>query len=108
MDCDSAAINESVQQSVSNSHENAAYLGQDRHLQGVHKFNFAHDSVAASILSLPTGAVAQTETVEEHWIASLENFDVADTGVCDMGVYARCSVPAWSRSGAAGNCLIIA
>ena len=37
--------------------------------------------------------------MEKYRITSLENFDVTDSGVCNVSVYPRRPVPTWTGTG---------
>ena len=62
----------------------------------MHELDISHNTITASILPNPAGPFAQPEAVDENGVPSLEDLDVADSGVCDVRVHTGCTVPAWS------------
>lgn len=43
-------------------------------------------------------AFSQPELMNENGVASFQDLNIADTGVRDMGVHTRCTVPPWTST----------
>jgi hypothetical protein len=65
------------------------------------ELELAHDTLSTRPAPSARRIVAQPEAVQEHGVAPLEDFDVADARVRDVCMHARCPIPAWTRARAA-------
>ena len=70
-------------------------------MEWVHELDVPDDAVPAVPLSFTAAAFTDAEFVNEDGIAPLEDLDIADTGVGDVCVDARCTMPPWSGAGTA-------
>lgn len=74
------------------------HLREDRDLQRLEELELAHNTVAAAPLALTARAFTKPELVHDNRVAPLQDLDVADTCVRDVGMHAGRPMPSWTRA----------
>lgn len=66
----------------------------------------ARHAVSASVNALAAAAAADRELAQEERESLLGYFDVADSRVCHVGVYAALTNPGWAGACATADCVV--
>jgi len=82
-------------------------IRQDRGCHRLAELHLADEPVAAAVLAVASGAGAQRELAQQHRETTLEHLRVSEARIRHVGLHATRPVEARTRSGAAGNRLVV-